>query len=1346
MKKGTKILTLVIAICMLLASVAVIASAFTDVAEISYENQLKPDGATNTIVDYNCKPITAEDYIGSTKWTADSYFYNQFQAVEATAKNGNKYYNLKYTQSKGQSHSSKPGTASFVLSSANTVTDYGLVFNSNVQNAYATIDFDFCATGYTVTAEDGSYKTYTPEELAAAGLSPEDEGVDLSLANGSTLGTAFKFWVDSPADKNTEADATAASLASPTISKDETTGKWYYYYSDSQKLEMSNEPGKFDHVTFVINTRASSGKYAAFVTCYINGEFLYQKSVFAYRSGATSVSLYALNVAVPNTYVAHDSYSYGIDNLAVNYYGANYSSGDAHGVDDAAATKNPSMNLDTQINMVYNKDYISPNGHIQVVNSETDVHDIVSLDYLVSEELKTIKTGGTLVVARDLKDLDVPEGNDGFKIECDTDVYTVTLSQSAKDRNFFLVKTDYGYEVMLNPAILEWYDTNGNLVVTTYQAEGTAAKAPKTPEELGYETISNSWYTEGYFWEKTDADDMTVTEGTNVFKVVYKNFAKIDGVKANMNFTDGMIFNLYLPLPDEDITNITATNAISYGESFVKGLDEDRYLISVTLPLDSFKPVTTTLSFEADGQAFSLDFKADALKYSKSVAESYDCGSEETLLVAKLVEYKRAACNYLETVLTEAENEALDAFDTIYQSHTNCKCNEAFSEAMISNAERNVDYKTTLADKIKEISFILNPTDCGLLIEMAEGAGDFEVTSVTYSYKSGNFKESDSLEIEDRGNAYLAKGLPARHFISILTITVSNGSKTVSGTYSLGAYIINNPEVEIAKSLYQYSTATRNYKFITDSETQRTVTFDTNGGSLISNASVKKNAAVERPADPVNVGYKLVGWTLNGEDYDFSTPVTSDITLVAKWERITDEAEIANIYTGMQSVLLMGQSNMVGVGDMLDVEPIEDENLKVFRGDRWWKMTEPLHTNSGASGIGLGASFGKAFVDHFNCQLGLIPAAKGSTTIDQWAVGGTLYNEAVRLAKAAKETSNICAILWHQGESSQSDKEYAEKLHVILDSLIEEVGLDANNLVIITGELSEAKTARDEFAERLAKLGEEYKRYGIADADGLTLKDDNLHFDAKSQRLFGYRYFEQFYKIVADKDFEYVNDPDYYYAPQQAADMNIYMPFDDMCLGTFGTLYAQTITGNGRLLLNMGSSATTDNIVEVCEEEEGGLNRYIVVHNNSDRNYIRIQPNTDAGRSLVIEADVKLVKGVSSGIASLFYLIGNTDTSTSVTTSTLVVENGSVYNKQGEDAICDLSEDVWVNIKIELDFKNNKKLIYIDGTLVEEEFTISSKDLSSYAVTTIRLISNSNTASGSIALDNFKCYYLDSVE
>lgn len=65
-----------------------------------------------------------------------------------------------------------------------------------------------------------------------------------------------------------------------------------------------------------------------------------------------------------------------------------------------------------------------------------------------------------------------------------------------------------------------------------------------------------------------------------------------------------------------------------------------------------------------------------------------------------------------------------------------------------------------------------------------------------------------------------------------------------------------------------------------------TVTFDSQGGSAVTPATVANGAALTKPAVPVWAGRGFAGWYTDAActtKYDFTTPVTGDLTLYARW-------------------------------------------------------------------------------------------------------------------------------------------------------------------------------------------------------------------------------------------------------------------------------------------------------------------------------------------------------------------------------------------------------------------------------------------------------------------------------
>ena len=61
------------------------------------------------------------------------------------------------------------------------------------------------------------------------------------------------------------------------------------------------------------------------------------------------------------------------------------------------------------------------------------------------------------------------------------------------------------------------------------------------------------------------------------------------------------------------------------------------------------------------------------------------------------------------------------------------------------------------------------------------------------------------------------------------------------------------------------------------------VTFDLNGAGNTWTVGVKSGEKISEPAEPSRDGYVFEGWYLEEEKFDFSTPITKNIKLIAKW-------------------------------------------------------------------------------------------------------------------------------------------------------------------------------------------------------------------------------------------------------------------------------------------------------------------------------------------------------------------------------------------------------------------------------------------------------------------------------
>ncbi len=435
----------------------------------------------------------------------------------------------------------------------------------------------------------------------------------------------------------------------------------------------------------------------------------------------------------------------------------------------------------------------------------------------------------------------------------------------------------------------------------------------------------------------------------------------------------------------------------------------------------------------------------------------------------------------------------------------------------------------------------------------------------------------------------------------------------------------------------------------------------------------------------------------------------------------------------MQSVLLIGQSNMSGRGDLNTVEPIRDDRIFMMRNNGWVKMQEPIH-DTARGGAGIGASFAKAFVESFDCQLGLIPCAEGGTSLADWAVGGELYNAAVAQAKIAQETSDICAILWHQGESDQKNESYAAQLEVIFDAMIEELGLDADKLVIVTGELFGTRSDAVHMAQ-LELLAKEYKNYGIALSDGLTVFDVTTHFDAPSLRVFGYRYFDIFYNRITGGHYEFDQNPENYRVEPPAPEPNAPIISED-----FNALATGNAVSVSKKVEYAPKSGTIT--VEALSDSEKylRLTTGLADATKYGDTYVDFYNSIDAGSVIIMEAKFKLGSSLTTS-ADLFKLVGGTTLRT-----VRLNANGKLYNMTGstvgEYLGYSLDTLEWTNIKVVLDLKNNVKNIYILDKLVLVA-EIYESDVSQNLSNRTRLVQFIQTTKGQsdILVDDYSCRY-----
>ena len=144
-----------------------------------------------------------------------------------------------------------------------------------------------------------------------------------------------------------------------------------------------------------------------------------------------------------------------------------------------------------------------------------------------------------------------------------------------------------------------------------------------------------------------------------------------------------------------------------------------------------------------------------------------------------------------------------------------------------------------------------------------------------------------------------------------------------------------------------------------DGAKMHTVTFTGEGISTFTQSVSDGNAAVE-PKDPKRDGYTFDGWYLGDDKYDFSKPVTKDITLVAHWSggSVTPGASKVTVTFKVEGVEY--ETKEVTKGEPVsrpDTDPKTDSKGGAFKGwyygDTEWDFSNPVN-----GALTLNAKFG----------------------------------------------------------------------------------------------------------------------------------------------------------------------------------------------------------------------------------------------------------------------------------------------------------------------------------------------------------------------------------------------------
>ena len=240
--------------------------------------------------------------------------------------------------------------------------------------------------------------------------------------------------------------------------------------------------------------------------------------------------------------------------------------------------------------------------------------------------------------------------------------------------------------------------------------------------------------------------------------------------------------------------------------------------------------------------------------------------------------------------------------------------------------------------------------------------------------------------------------------------------------------------------------------------------------------------------------------------------------------------------------VLAGQSNMEGVGDLVDVQPSDPKIHSFDLADTWLIAKEPLHTLVSAvdrvhwprnanqepvrtegdaltrynekrkKGASLGLPFAAEMLRKNGVPIGLIPCAHGGTSMAQWDPalrdrgGDSLYGGMIR--RVGVIGGKVAGVLWYQGESDANPKAapiFAQKFTELIAAIRSDFGQpDLPFYYVQLGRFINTQNIAEwnqiQEAQRLAELA--IPHTGMIAAIDASL-DDGIHVNTQDHKRLG---------------------------------------------------------------------------------------------------------------------------------------------------------------------------------------------------------------------------------------------------
>ena len=134
--------------------------------------------------------------------------------------------------------------------------------------------------------------------------------------------------------------------------------------------------------------------------------------------------------------------------------------------------------------------------------------------------------------------------------------------------------------------------------------------------------------------------------------------------------------------------------------------------------------------------------------------------------------------------------------------------------------------------------------------------------------------------------------------------------------------------------------------FILGNKKEYLIAFDSSGGSLVESQTITEGGTVVKPTDPTKENYSFIRWEYQNREYDFTTKVTSEMTLIAVWEEVKEEKlyDIEFTLEGVTKKLSLSEITEQALEE-LGFEEKEGYEIKWYLNNEEYDFTTPLTEN-----------------------------------------------------------------------------------------------------------------------------------------------------------------------------------------------------------------------------------------------------------------------------------------------------------------------------------------------------------------------------------------------------------------